>query len=542
MKDRASAPQLAVVLAVVALGHLSLIPNVADLDGFYHVGHALAYLESSLLDPSMPWATRSIIGDLGGDLWWGFHVLLMPFAAPGNVPVAMQAAAIALTATLGLSMMRLLTRHGIQHAGWWAALSLIAVPNVFFRYLMVRPHLVSLAASLALLSVLVRGRWWHVLALSALIAWVHLSLFWVAPLIAVAYGIVRVPVTVALGREDPDTGVPIREAVPAAFVGVALGWMLRPEPLAAASLLNVQLLQLFGQKAAGQPLTFAAELSPIGLAELLRTSWFFLIAWSAAMLVTIRSLLRGGYAALRQSRGTLVATALLLSLAFLGLALVSARRALEQWVAFGMLALPFVWGLRGATDGSRASGALDAPEDPASPWSLRTPGPAGVAIVMLVASHLAWSAHRHRLNVDLVAFPATTLREVARHLEENSVPGDLVFHARWDNFGPLFAYNRSNRYLGGMDPIFQFAHDPRSYWEFFYLSTDLNTDWTCDAYPCPTGVATDTYRVLTEHFGARWVVVQPYRNPRFTLYLLNDDRYALELETQSEALFRVLEP
>jgi hypothetical protein len=542
VSDRASAPQFAVVLALVALGHLSLIPNVADLDGFYHVGHALAYLEGSPFDTSLPWATRSVIGDMGGDLWWGFHVLLIPFAAPGSVPLALQAAAVTLTAALGLTVMRVLRRHGVTQAGLWAALSLVAVPNIFFRYLMVRPHMISLAASLALLSVLVRGRWWQVLALSALISWVHLSLFWVAPLVAITYAVARIPVTVALGREAPDTGVPLRQALPAAFVGVALGWLLRPDPLAAATLLNVQLLQLFSQKAVGQPLTFAAELSPVGFLELVRTSWFYLLVWSAGLAVTVRSVIRGGYDTLGQARGTLVFAAFLLSTVFLGLALVSARRALEQWVAFGMLALPFVWGLGTTRGGAAAPAASIVAARTGGTASLRALGPIRLAFAMLLVAHLAWGAYRHRLNVELVAVPATTMREIATHLEQNSAPGELVFHARWDNFGPLFAFNRSNRYLGGMDPIFQFAHDPRSYWEFFYLSTDVNTDWTCDAYPCTTGVATDTHQVLTEHFGARWVVVQPYRNPRFTLYLLNDDRYALELETQSEALFRVLDP
>jgi hypothetical protein len=142
--------------------------------------------------------------------------------------------------------------------------------------------------------------------------------------------------------------------------------------------------------------------------------------------------------------------------------------------------------------------------------------------------------------VSEVGFATNTLAPLAEYLEANSEAGELVFHARWDNFGPLFAYNRHNRYLGGMDPIFQYAHDARSFWEFFYLSADLTQEWTCDAYPCPQGNATDTYRVLTDHFGARWIVVEPYRNPRLTLYLLNDSRYALALETQSEALFEVL--
>jgi hypothetical protein len=401
---------------------------------------------------------------------------------------------------------------------------------------MVRPHVVSLAASLALLSFLVRGRWWQVLLLSALVSWVHLSLFWIAPCIAIAYGLVRIPVTVLLGREGPDTGVPIRQAVPAAFAGALLGWLLRPDPVATATLLQIQLVQLFSQKATGQPLTFAAELSPVGVAELVRTSWFFLVVWFVAVGASVRAALRGRWEGLGQARATFLCAALVISGAFLGLALVSARRALEQWVAFGALALPLVWEL---TARREAGGDVPSVRLPARA-DLRALGGVKLALVALLLVHLGWGIHRHRLNVQLVSFPATTLREVAEYLRDNSEPGDIVFHARWDNFGPLFAFDRSNRYLGGMDPIFQFAHDPRSYWEFFYLSTDLNTDWTCDAYPCTSGVATDTHEALVEHFGARWVVVEPRRNPRLTLYFLNDPGYALELETQREALFRIL--
>jgi len=507
------------MLAVVGFGHLSLIPNVADLDGFYHIGHALAYLEGSIFDPSLPWATRSVIGDVGGDLWWGFHMLLVPFAAIGGVALGMQLAAFSLTALLGVSMLCVLRRHGVEGAGWWAALFLIAVPNIFFRHLMVRPHVVSLAASIALLSVLVRGRWWQVAILSAVVSWVHLSLFWLPPCIAVAYGATRIPVTVALGREKPDQGIPIRQAVPAAVLGALLGWLLRPAPLEAATLLNVQLIQLFTQKALNQPLTFAAELSPASLVELGNTSWFFLAAWVLTLATTVRLGWRRRIESLGQERATLLLAALAISIVFFALTLLSARRAMEQWIAFGFLAIPLVWSML-------------------APFPLRSIRGAGLAVLLL--AHLTWSGWRHQMNVDLVAFPSTTMQEVSDFLADNSAPNDLVFHTRWDNFGPLFAYNRTNRYLGGMDPIFQYAHDQQAFWEFFYLSGDVTTDWTCDAYPCTTGVATDTHVALSEHFGARWVVVEPRRNPRFSLYLLNDERFELALETQREAVFEVL--
>lgn len=525
------------VLAFVVLGgHLSLVPRVADLDGFYHVGHALAYLEGGLTDTSLPWATRSVIADYRGDLWWGFHVLMIPFAALGDVGLAMQLAGLSLTAMLAGVVGWVLHRHGVTGAAFWAALFLVAVPNIFFRHLMVRPHVVSMAAGIMLLSTLARGRWWHALVLSTVMSWVHLNLFWFAPGIVVAYALARIPATALLGPDRPDTGVSIRAAVPAVLAGTLLGWVLRPEPMQTALLLNVQLVQLFTQKTLAQPLTFAAELSPLDPVTLFRTSWFFWIAWVGALGYAAR---KGWSAAVRdsdatarpwrQDQGTVLLASLAISVVFFVLTLGSARRAMEQWVSFGMLGIAITTAPAVTT---RARSFLRERRFPA----------ASALVVVLLLAHLGWGAYRHALNVTMVAFPASTMGEVGRFLERESEPGEVVFHARWDNFGPLFAHNRSNHYLGGMDPIFQYAHDPRAFWEFFYLSSDVNTDWTCDAYPCPDGIATDTHTALREHFGARWVVVEPRRNPRFSLYLLNDDRYRLALETQREAVFEVLAP
>ncbi len=519
MTDRASALPIGGIVLVALLGHLSLFPNVADLDGFYHIGHARGYLEGSLFDTSLPWATRSIIRDIGGDLWWGFHVLLLPFAALSSVAIGLRISAFFLTVGLGLTVYWVFMRHRVTHAGWWAALFLVAVPNIFFRFLMVRPHVVSLAASVALLSVLVRGRWWQVVLLSALMSWVHLNLFWMAPGLVVAYAIVRIPVTVALGREDPDQGVPIRQALPAVMLGTLAGWLARPDSFATARLLNVQLIELFMQKTLDAPLTFAAELSPIAAPELLRTSWLFAIVWAVAGVLFLPAAVRGRLTGLRQERATFTITALLVSTTFLLIALFSARRGMEQWVVFGCLTLPFL-------------------------LPVVLPNPPGrrtrAAIGIMLAGYLMWGGWRHALNVRFVAAPGDSLREVATFLSENSEPGEIVFHARWDNFGPLLAHNRENRYLAGMDPIFQFAHDRRAYWEFFYLSSDATVEWTCDAWPCAAGATTDTYQVLRNHFGAHWVVTEPRRNPRLSLYLLEDPRFALALETTREAVFEVL--
>ena len=97
-----------------------------------------------------------------------------------------------------------------------------------------------------------------------------------------------------------------------------------------------------------------------------------------------------------------------------------------------------------------------------------------------------------------------------------------------------------NRYLGGMDPIFQYAHDPALYWQFHYLSTDRMTEQTCGTFPCTAEATVDTRTrspTTSGPVGSWW---SPAAIPNLSLYLLNDPRFELALETRHEAVFRVL--
>ena len=183
-------PGIVLILAVLA-AHLSLFPKIADLDGFYHLGHAAAYADGSIFDTSLPWATLSVIGDRGGDLWWGFHVVLLPFTALGSVEWGIRVAALVLTFVLVGSFYGALRRLDVGGAAWWTLFFFLAVPNLLFREVMARPHMLSLAGAVLLLSVLVRGRWWQAALLAAAIAWFHLSLAWAPVAIAGAYAFVR---------------------------------------------------------------------------------------------------------------------------------------------------------------------------------------------------------------------------------------------------------------------------------------------------------------------------------------------------------------
>ena len=512
--------QAAAVLAVVLGAHLSLAPAVASVDAFYHLGHAAQYRQGGIFDTSFPWGTASIIGDLGGDLWWGFHVLLVPFTLFAGVTDGIRVAAFLFTLIFAAAAWWVLRRHAVPGAGWWTALLLVAVPNVLYRFLMVRPHVLSLALALLLLSFLVRGRWWHLLLFSAAMTWLHVSLFWMAPGVVGAYVLAR---SIG-GRIEDDPGVPVVPAVAAVAAGTVLGGLLRPHPMATAELAYVQIVRLFAEKGTDRPLLFATELLPLGVGDLLRSSGSFLLLLFAALVgawVWRKGEARGaGGDPLPPPERRLLLAAALIAGVFLALTLLSARRALVEMVVFGFLVLPLVWAFILPAGVRRRS---------------------VIPLVLLLVAHLGWAGQRHLLNARLVAFPPDAMAEVGAWLTRNAAPGDVVFHAHWDDFGPLFARNRQVRYLGGMDPIFQYAHDPGRYWEHFFLSGDLVVEYTCDAFPCYEGTATETWAAIRDHFHARWVVLEPARNPKLTAYLLQSPGFSLVLETRREAVFRVLD-
>ncbi|HKJ02044.1 MAG TPA: hypothetical protein VJ997_06300, partial [Longimicrobiales bacterium] len=268
-------------------------------------------------------------------------------------------------------------------------------------------------------------------------------------------------------------------------------------------------------------LTFAVDLAPLGVRTLGVMAWPLLVLWCAGLGWLAWTGLRR-----REALGAVPATerihlwaSLVLAVGFLGLTVILARRSLVHWAAFATVSAGIV-----ATHLSPAARKE------------------ALSRVLLLTLPLlfAFALWRNALNIQYVAQPPDTMEEAATWLADNSRPGDLVFNTHWDTFGPLFARDRVNRFVGGMDPIFQFARSPALYWEFHHLSTDAVAEATCPAPVCSAENARDSYVVLRDDFDARWVLVEPRRNPRLAVYLFNDPRYRLALETRWEAVFEVL--
>jgi hypothetical protein len=136
--------------------------------------------------------------------------------------------------------------------------------------------------------------------------------------------------------------------------------------------------------------------------------------------------------------------------------------------------------------------------------------------------------------------PPDRLETAGRWLEEHSEAGDIVFNVRWFEFSPLFFWNQKNFYVGGLDPIFQYAYDPGLYWRCHHLSGKDSVAFTCGVPVCRDGTREDTYGALVKDFKARYVVVGKRLNPELYQFFAGDRRFEQTVDTPREAVFRIL--
>lgn len=489
------------VLVALAGGlHRAIWPRVLDVDGFYHLKHTWVYRTRGLLEAAFPWTQFSAIRREAADLWYGFHVLLLPLTGYQDLSTGVRVGAFGVTAAALLLVHAAFALLGLRRPLAWTLLFAFATPTVLFRLLMLRPHPISLGLFLLLFALLLprsderSGRTAAIAAASALVSWLHLSLAWIPVAIAAA---------VALARRVGGRALRGTSSI-AVLAGLLAGLLLRPNPLGAARLAWIQVGELLAAK--HLPLRLGAELLPFAGADFVRE----LVPLSLLLLlgVALFALLLARGEAPRESQLRCAApAALALSAVFLALTFTTARRSCELFVAFAVV---FV-GLAG-------SAWLDA----GAPLRRSRPVLGGMALALLaVLFALVATPLRVRGFVE-TAGPHPDLRHVADWLRENARPGEIVFHVRWEEFAELFFWNERNTYINGMDPIFEYDYDPALYWKHHHLAADGATASTCGALRCGPDDAEDTHRVLAEDFQASYVLVEPYQYPALYDYLLAD--------------------
>ena len=118
-----------------------------DPDIFYHFRHAALYAGGGLFSSEFPWTPYSVIGRYSADIWYGFHVLLIPFVWIDDPLVGMRLAGVVVTASCLLSVYLVCLRIEIKPALLWPFVLLFSSAFLLHRLTMLRPHVLSLGLS-----------------------------------------------------------------------------------------------------------------------------------------------------------------------------------------------------------------------------------------------------------------------------------------------------------------------------------------------------------------------------------------------------------
>ena len=499
----------ALVVAAAALHGVS--PTTADPDGFYHVRHAWVYRTQGLLDSGFPWARFSAIRDQASDLWYGFHVLLVPASAPQNLLHGLLGGGVAVTAASLILLFAAFSLLRLRFPLAWLVL-FAATGDVLFRLTMLRPQPLSLSLAVLALALQAAPGLRHRAALVGLLAfvaaWIHLALAWLVPLVVASFAACALAL-----RQRPDGW-----SAAAVVAGTILGWLLRPNPLGALRLAWIQLGLFLDVKRRGLPLPFGLELQPLSQALDLPRLILPGLALLAAVVAFALRLRREAASAAPARLAAWASLALGLLFAFLSVRVAS--RSIELAAAFlaAFAGLVFTEHWLAAAPRARAKAA--------------------VALLLLLALLVPLAAARYEARVK-GARPLLAFRGASAWLAQNSRPGELVFHAWWDQFPHLFFWNPRNHYVGGMDPLFQYAHDEALFWKAQGLAKDATAEATCGKPACGPGEAEPSSLVLRRDFRASFVLLHRPLSPRLEAYLASQAGFARAFDDGTDVVYRV---
>jgi hypothetical protein len=482
-----------VALAVAAYLHLS-VDRFPDPDAFYHFRHAAIYGSmGNIFQTSFPWVLYSVVNKFSSDLWYGFHLLLVPFTFAGDPVLGMQLAGAFVTILFLALTFTSCVALKIKFAIFWPFFLLFSSAFMLHRLGMLRPQVLSLGLGILIFALLATENVWGLFLASLALVFLHLNLFFIPFLILAVF---------ALTKFIEERSLPWREGL-ALTGGVLVGWLLRPNPLGAAKILYVQLIQFTLERLGGNLLDVGAELAPLRLKSNSNYLPFILLLLASLLYIGWRYSRTDFTLSVRERTNLISAVAS--AIGFFFLSVFFARRAFDLCSVFGVILLGLVF----------------------SRWLYE----AWWARVVLICAFVFLVPYSLSLRNQVLAegWDSARFQSAAKWIADNSNPRDIVFNARWEYFPELFFWNTKNVYVSGMDPVFQFAYDPVLYAKGYNLVADDKTDQS----------GQDPYNIIKEDFHARYVVLAKPFDDSLYFRLQGDNRFQLRQENDRSAVFEV---
>ena len=169
-----------ITLAVAAFLHFS-VDKFPDPDVFYHYRHAEIYAsEGGIFRTSFPWVRYSVINKFSSDLWYGFHLLLIPFTLASDPILGMQLAGVFITFLFLIVSYAACSCLKIWPALFWPFFLLFSSAFLLHRLAMLRPQVLSLSLTMLLFALLATESIWGILIAALASTFLHLNFFFVS--------------------------------------------------------------------------------------------------------------------------------------------------------------------------------------------------------------------------------------------------------------------------------------------------------------------------------------------------------------------------
>jgi hypothetical protein len=463
-----------VYLLLVGAVHFYLVPFVEG-DVPYHIAVGQLIRKHGILY-DFPWTPFSWLADHYVDDRLLFHLLFVPLASLDWITAARIVGTLAGTAIL-MALYLILRAERIRFAGIWALMPLAGSVLFISRFLLIRPHLLSVALAMLFLWAATRSRLVILAAVSVLYPLSYVA-FWQLPFLLL----------IALATARLVAGQPLCwKPAAVAAAGIAAGVAIHPN---SANLLRYSWIVMYdvlfqNTWVAGAGFEMGAELGryPLG-------GW--VQGLSIPVLMTVGAAVYG-WRHRRQDMASLP-----FALAALGFCVLTIRssRFAEYFVPFSVCAFAFA---------SRHIG-----------W--RALGPTIVAasfsFTMLVGYNTfsSWAKETNPMPADVAAF-----------LQEQIPPGSRVFTGNWYYTGILLLTLPDRYFLVALDPTLFHLKDPELYALWFRITNE----------PEP-GIA----RTIRERFGSRFVIVyDPPTRKRFNFQLSSEPGVRMLLNTEDWMVF-----
>ncbi len=425
----------------------SQIPYPFDSDTAYHAVVGQLIQKYGILH-SFPWTPFSLLSDRYGDKELLFHLLFVPLASLNWITASQIVGTIAGSAIL-LTFYLILRAERVQNAGWWPVIALTSSVIFLFRFVLVRPHVLSITLALIILWAATRQKLILLAIASAIFPWAYVA-FWQIPLLLL--------LAVETSRFLSGNRILWKPAT-MVFLGILIGLVCHPNTI---NILAVNWMHmadvLFKSSWSGRPgFDLGGEFAPYPLAGWVQGLMFNVIMLIVAIIYAWRNR--------KEDYTPLVFT--LTALGFCILTIKTARFA-EYFVPFSVAAI-----------------ALSIQFINKRGFLRLLP----ICIICLTTTWMAWV--QPNMLKSWREWPNDMPPTIAAYLQSKIPQGAQVFTPDWDRTGLLMLTLPDRRFMVQLDPT------------FFYLKyPELYQLWYQICHEAPIGSAD----IIRHRFGARYVL------------------------------------